>query len=282
MIKVAVIGRRTLGRVLKRILREHPEAKIVYTADSKKSRGNLSGADCVFLAIPNNKSSIFVAEHQTLLKGRKIIDLSVDFRLKWIYGLPELNREAIKNAQLVANPGCYATCVLLALGPLIGKLASTLICLDAASGISGAGKKKRKKDNVLSYKAGHIHYHLPEIRKVSGAKDIIFCPMRCDNTDFGILGYTKIHGLKREKNISAVYRQFYSREPWVRIVSHDIQTADVIGTNFCDIRLQWECRNTLLAISAIDNTFKGGASQAVQNFNLMFGLNENMGLKKYS
>ncbi len=282
MIRVAVIGKRMLGRILIRILQEHPEAEIVYKADSKKSKGNLSQADCVFLAIPHGQSRIFVAKHKNLLQDIKIIDLSADFRLKWVYGLPELNREAIRKASRVACPGCFPTGILLGLGPLIGKLSSTLLCIDAASGISGAGLKKRKKDNIVSYKAGHIHYHLPEIKKVSGATDIIFCPMRCDNTDFGILGYITIHGLEREKNITDVYRQFYSREPRVRIVNHDIQTADVIGTNYCDIKVQWECRNTLLITFALDNTLRGGASQTILNFNLMYGLPENMGLGKYS
>ena len=286
MVRVAVIGHTgRLGRPLMRILKEHPKVAVVYAANSRESRGDLSQADCVFLALPAlppGQSRAFVVKHQALLKGQKIIDLSADFRLEWVYGLPEINRKAIAGATKVANPGCYATSVLLGLGPLIGKLAPTLICLDATSAISGAGLKKRKKDNFLSYKVGHVHEHLPEIKMVSGAADIIFNPLRCDNTDFGLVSYIKVHGLTKEEGIVEQYRRFYSNEPWIRIVGHDMQTADVIGTNYCDIKMQWECRNTLLIISALDNTLKGGASQAIQNFNLMFGFNESMGLKRYS
>lgn len=283
MVKVAVIGYTgVLGCCLKKILEEHPKAAIVYIANSRRSRGDLFKADCVFLALPHGKSRTFVAEHQNLLAGRKIIDLSADFRLEWVYGLPEINQQAIRNANRCANPGCYATSVLLGLGPLIGKLASTLICIDATSAISGARLKKRKKDNFFSYKIGQTHEHLPEMRMISGAADIIFNPLRCDNTDFGLISYIKVHGLKKEENIVEQYRRFYGREPWIRIVDRDIQqTADVIGTNYCDIKVQWECRDTLLIISALDNTLKGGASQSIQNFNLMFGFNESLGLEKY-
>jgi len=281
MIQVAVIGTRTLGKILIQILRKHPKATIVYTANSQESSGNLANADCVFLALPHGQSHIFIAKNQSLLKGRKIIDSGDDFRLKWVYGLPEFNRPAIKTAMQIACPGCYATSVLLGLGPLIGKLSTTAIDIAATSGISGAGLKKRAKDNFFSYKTGQIHEHLPEIKMISGTTDIIFAPLRCDNTNFGIVSSIFIHGLKKERNIANLYRRFYDCEPCVRIVNHDIQTADIIGTAYCDIHVQWPNQNTLLIISALDNTLKGGASQAIQNFNLMFGFNEFMGLEKY-
>jgi len=268
-------------------------------------------SDVIFLALPHTVSMQFAPLF--LKAGKKIIDLSADYRLpasvykKWygrnhidkknlkkaVYGLPELYREEIKKCNLVANPGCYPTSVILAIAPLVknGVVELDNIIVDAKSGITGAGRKPSMDllfgeiaDNFKAYKIGS-HQHLPEIllqlEKIAGKHiDMLFVP-HIIPIRRGILStvYLKQKKSITQKRINQLYRDFYKGESFVRFFGDETtpELKDVIYTNFCDIGVKLT-KDTIVVVSTIDNLTKGAAGQAVQNMNIMCGFDEKEGL----
>lgn len=272
-------------------------------------------ADVIFTATPQG----FLASllNDTILSKTKVIDLSADYRIKdvavyeaWykmvhktpqyieeaVYGLPELNREKIKGARLIANPGCYPTCSILSIYPLVkeGLVDPSSIIIDAKSGTSGAGRGAKTdnlycevNENIKAYGVG-VHRHIPEIEEQLsyGAKNpvtISFTPHLVP-MNRGIL-VTAYGTLKKEvtnEEIKAIYDKYYENEYFVRVLKDDItpQTKWVEGSNFVDVNAIVDKRtNRVVMMGAMDNLVKGAAGQAVQNMNLLFGLPEQKGLK---
>ena len=268
--------------------------------------------DLVFFATPNA-----TAMHQAralLDAGIKVIDLAADFRIKdislweqWydathacpelveqaVYGLPEMNREAIKSANLIANPGCYPTSVILGVLPLLQEqlVDPASIIADCKSGTSGAGRKANVGTAYCevndSFKAYGVagHRHLPEIRQilqtVSSDADLVFIPHLLPIIR-GIHATVYADARGDVDDIQALYEGFYKDEVFVDIMpagSHP-ETRSVKGANFCRIAIHYlEESNKYVVLSVIDNLVKGAAGQAIQNMNLMFGLTENQGLQ---
>lgn len=272
-------------------------------------------SDVVFLCLPHGNSARMAKRF--LDKRIKVIDLSADFRLKsettykkWygekhpyprllqqaVYGLPELHRSQIKQSDLIANPGCYATASILSALPLLknGLVDHHSIVIDAKSGVSGAGKKLEPRylfsetdENFLAYGVAH-HRHIPEIEQelalACGNKSvpITFVPHLLP-IHRGIL--TALYAsLKKKRTTRAVWEtfaSFYEKEPFVTILPENSfpEIKSVQFTNFCRIGLRVDERNQrVVVITVIDNLGKGASSQAVQNMNLMFGLEETCGL----
>lgn len=271
--------------------------------------------DLVFLALPHTASMDFVPK---LLKaGRRVIDLSADYRLKdarvyegfyrskhrdklnlsrAVYGLPEIYRNKIKGADLVANPGCYPTAAILALAPLIAcnSIEFNSIIIDAKSGTTGAGRKITEdfhfaevNEDFKAYKVDN-HQHIPEIEQVlSGIAGqrirVTFVPHLLP-IDRGILEtiYIKKNqkSKNRNRNLLSLYKKFYKKEPFVRIREEGDfpRIKDVAGTNFCDIGLK-DDDEKIIIIAAIDNLLKGAAGQAVQNMNIMYKFPEHSALR---
>jgi len=268
--------------------------------------------DVAFLALPHTESMRFAGAF--LEKGKKVIDLSADFRLpadvyaKWyktehldagnlpkaVYGLPELNREQIKKAELVANPGCYPTSVILGLLPLIKTIAKDglTVIVDAKSGATGAGRKAEislsysEVDETLKCYKPNAHQHIPEMEYVLGkaaGKEVRvnfaphLVPLRR-----GILStiYIPHKNMPEEEALLGIYREHYKMEPFVRICGQGTlpQISDVAGTNFCDIGIKVS-RGMVVIVSVVDNLLKGASGQAVQNMNIMYGLDEKAGLE---
>ncbi|HDH31566.1 MAG TPA: hypothetical protein ENH26_02210 [Candidatus Wolfebacteria bacterium] len=273
-VKVGIIGHTgRLGTPLVEILQKHPLADIVYTESRNKGfYGSLAKAEIIFLAVPYGESTNYLSK----LKRKKIIDLSIDHRNKkgWSYGLPEIFRNEIKNAKMVANPGCYATSILLALYPLKNEIKS--IRISSTSGMSGAGIAQKKEENFLIYKEGDQHPQIQEITKILGVKDVLFIPQRIDSTEKGIVSTIFVNINDKLSNIHDIYKEFYRNCRFIRI-RDEIETRHVVGTNFCDMKIM-EFQNDILIISALDNIIKGGVGQAIQNFNLMYGIDEVLGL----
>jgi len=267
-------------------------------------------ADCVFCCLPHGITTTHVP--QLLQSKAKIIDLSADYRLKdpavyanWygekhgdpdnlplaVYGLPELFREQILGARLIANPGCYPTSAILALAPLLkaGLIEPTEIIIDSKSGVSGAGRTPKLttlfpecNESLSAYNVGR-HRHTPEIEQVlstaAGAGvEVIFTPHLVP-MDRGILStsYSKPRGAVTEEQLFSALRAFYANEPFVRVVDHLPATKDSTGTNYCDITVR-VVRGKVLTISCLDNLIKGASGAAVQNFNLLFGYPETTAL----
>jgi N-acetyl-gamma-glutamyl-phosphate reductase len=270
--------------------------------------------DFVFLALPHTVSMEFVPK--ILAIGKKIVDLSADYRLTdprtyekfykvahkdkphikdAVYGLPEIYRENIKNAKLVANPGCYPTCAILGLAPVVAFNLVELdsIIIDAKSGVSGAGKKLAKdflflevNEDFRAYKVND-HQHMPEINqvlsKLAGEKiQVIFVPHLLP-LQRGILETIYIKKTKKAQSkaqgLTELYKKFYKEEPFIRIKNDGEfpRIKDVAGTNFCDIGIKDEGGRVII-IAAIDNLLKGASGQAVQNMNLMCNFPEHQGL----
>lgn len=275
-------------------------------------------AECVFSCLPHTASAQIIPE--LLDYGAKVIDFSADYRLdspevfqKWYnaehpdpqrlgkvpYGLPELFRDEIVGAPLVANPGCYSTSAILPLTPLLknGLLEPRDIIIDSKSGVSGAGRKPKQgilyaecNESISAYGVG-THRHTPEIaqiiargccRKSGEEPQIIFTP-HLTPMDRGILttAYSRpvakaLDGLKQE-TVLDVLRQAYENEYFVKVVEHLPATKDVSGTNFVHITAR-VVEDRIITISAIDNLIKGASGAAVQNFNLMFGYPETTAL----
>ncbi|MDP2939125.1 MAG: N-acetyl-gamma-glutamyl-phosphate reductase [Candidatus Omnitrophota bacterium] len=271
----------------------------------------IANCDVLFLALPHTVSMQVVPN---LLKaGKRIIDLSADYRFESVasyeacygvkhkdkknltcavYGLPELYREDIKKAKLIANPGCYPTAAILALSPIIAGFSKHIdsIIIDAKSGLTGAGRKAAMdfffseiNENIKAYKI-NIHQHMPEIEqelsKLAGRKVHTtfvphLIPMNRGILETIYIRFNTKFNLKSLKAFS-LYKNFYDKEPFVRIKEEGLfpQTRDVFETNFCDIGLKVNEGNLLIVVAAIDNLMKGASGQAVQNLNIMYGFKE--------
>lgn len=325
MIKVAIAGGTgyTAGELI-RLLVNHPEVEIVAVLSSSAAGQEVSSVhrdligdtnlkfssnlesengriepDILFLTLGHGLSRDYLKEIG-LSKGCKIVDLGNDFRLdsiynqeQFIYGLCELNRSEIKEAKYVANPGCFATSITLALLPLAvrGELNSE-IHIHAITGSTGAGKRKSDtshfsyRDSNISVYKPFTHQHLGEIKKVlSGAAaiedfpQINFVPIRGDFTR-GIFAsiYTKVKGDCSLEQMVTKYKEYYNSSSFVKISDSPLSLKEVVNTNKALLHI--EMHNGYWHItSVIDNLLKGASGQAVQNMNLMFGLDETCGLK---
>lgn len=271
-------------------------------------------SDVVFIALPHGHSMPVALEAARY--GKKVIDLGADFRLsdyrvyeKWykvehqakellasaVYGLPEINRENIKGAWLIANPGCYPTTVILALAPLLKhKLIDTgSIVIDSKSGVSGAGRSlslgshfSEVNENFKAYKVA-AHRHTPEIEQVLGGIageqiTVTFTPHLLPITR-GMLStvYAKLSSPAGVEQVRELYREHYKDEFFVRVLPDGMlpQTKWVAGTNHCDIGVEVDARTgRVIVISAIDNVVKGASGQAVQNMNIICDLPEDTAL----
>ena len=261
-------------------------------------------ADCIFSCLPHGASAQIVPK--LLHYGAKVIDFSADYRLhsaevfkKWYgeehpdparlgkvpYGLPELFRKELFGQSLIANPGCYTTCAILPLAPLVrsGMIEPTDVIVDAKSGVSGAGRKPKLglhypecNENLSAYGVG-THRHTPEIELYTGAK-IIFTPHLVP-MDRGILTttYSKPKSSVTQTDVLDLLRDAYRNEPFVRIVEHFPATKDVSGTNNVHITARI-VGGRILTISVLDNLIKGASGAAVQNFNLLYNFSETSAL----
>lgn len=329
-IKVGIIGSAGYtGGELLRVLIYHPNVEIVF-ANSASNAGNKvyevhndlfgdteltfssdfhSEIDVLFLCVGHGDARKFldatsVAEHV------KIIDLSQDYRLKantayqdkqFIYGLPELNKEAIKTAQYIANPGCFATNIQLALLPLASQsLLPDAVHVNATTGSTGAGQKPGatthfswRNNNLSAYKSFE-HQHLQEISEsleqlqpgflpstdssllARAAEKIHFVPQRGDFTR-GIFSAIYVESVLNEEQAYQLYEEYYAKHPFTSVSRANIDLKQVVNTNKSIIHLE-KHGSQLLILNATDNLLKGASGQAVQNMNLMFGLDERTGL----
>lgn len=327
MIRVGILGAAGYtGGELIRILVNHPEAEIVF-ANSESNAGNLitdvheglygdtdlrftsempfDDADVVFFCFGHGKSRQFLKEHE--IPGHvKIIDFAQDFRVKseelksegsnsslnhdFVYGLPEINKAEIQKAQHVANPGCFATCIQLALLPAAAMhLLDKDVSVNAITGATGAGVKPGPtkhfawRDNNMSTYKVFTHQHLAEIRQsltqVQGSLDckIDFIPYRGDFPR-GIFATTVIHTDADEEKIIQSYKHFYRDATFTHYVDRPLDLKQVVNTNKALVHCE-KIDGKLFVTSCIDNLLKGAVGQAVQNMNLMFGLDEKEGLR---
>jgi N-acetyl-gamma-glutamyl-phosphate reductase len=288
----------------------HPALLDVHECDIVKADAVTAAqeTDLVFLALPHKTAMEYVKE---LMKTEvKVVDLSADYRLEKeryeeyycphidasnlknsVYGLPELHREAIKNAQLVANPGCYPTSAILGILPFVEHIKSgSDIIVDAKSGVSGAGKKCSSSthyvsinDNLFAYNPlGHRHG--PEIfekvsLKTDKAFNVQFVPHLIPATR-GMLASVYLQ-LDTEVDAASLLKEYYKDEKMVRVRSNPVDMKSVAGTNFCDIFVK-QAGTLLFISSAIDNLLRGASSQAIANANLMCGYEEVLGLPTLS
>ena len=317
-IKVGIVGSAGYtGGELIRILLNHTEVELVF-AHSESQAGkplyavhnDLLGdtdltfahtlqedIDVLFLCVGHGNARAFLEKH-AIPAHIKIIDLSQDFRLKeranfqdrhFVYGLPELQKEAIKQASNIANPGCFATTIELALLPLAKNgLIKSPIHVNATTGSTGAGQAPGAtthfswRSNNLSIYNAFTHRHLHEIKETLSYTDqqaptIHFIPQR-GAFPRGILAAASIQVSKSLESLTDIYRQYYQAHPFTHISDTPIDLKQVINTNKCILHLQ-KHEDQLLITSISDNLLKGASGQAVQNMNLLFGLEETSGLK---
>ena len=303
------------GGELIRLLLNHPEVEIVF-ANSESNAGNpvsdvheglvgdtdlrftdtmpFDQVDVVFLCFGHGKSEAFLKEH-AIPEQVRIIDLAQDFRLAspshdFVYGLPELNKERIAKAQHIANPGCFATCIQLGLLPAarMGILQDD-IAVNAITGSTGAGQKPTatthfswRSSNMSIYKPFQ-HQHVPEIRQSllqeqgSLEASIDFIPYRGDFTR-GIFATEVVKTDADINDIVAAYKTYYADAPFTHYVERPIDLKQVVNTNKALVHCE-KYGNKLLVTSCIDNLLKGAVGQAVQNMNIMFGIDETAGLR---
>ena len=314
MIKIGILGAAGYtGGELIRLLLNHPEAEIAF-ANSESNAGNpvaeiheglygetdlnfsdempFEDVDVVFFCFGHGKSEAFLKEHD-IPAHVKIIDMAQDFRIKgnhdYVYGLPEINKTEIAKAQHVANPGCFATCIQLGLLPAakLGLLKYD-VSVNAITGSTGAGQKPSAtthfswRNNNLSIYKPFTHQHLAEIcqslKQVQGHLDvdIDFIPYRGDFAR-GIFATEVIRTKENVGDVIAAYKEFYQDAAFTRYVEKPIDLKQVVNTNKCLVHID-VFENKLLVTSCIDNLLKGAVGQAVQNMNLMFGIDERAGL----
>ena len=315
MIRIGILGAAGYtGGELIRLLLNHPEAEIVF-ANSESNAGNLvadvheglygdtdlrftdempfNDVDVVFFCFGHGKSEAFLKEH-AIPQHVKIIDLAQDFRLAapgndYVYGLPEINKDKIATAQHVANPGCFATCIQLALLPAASmKIITESVSVNAITGSTGAGQKPSAtthfswRNNHMSIYKAFTHQHVPEIRQsltqVQGYldADIDFIPYRGDFAR-GIFATAVVRTDKPIEEVIEGYKQFYANAAFTHYVDKAIDMKQVVNTNKALVHCDKYGRK-LLITSTIDNLLKGAVGQAVQNMNIMFGINETTGL----
>lgn len=298
----------------KKLSEVYPSYRTLCDMECQKAEDVVEKSDIIFAALPHGLSQELGAE--CIGKGKAFIDLGADFRLenedeykewyngeftdkdlhaKAVYGLPELFRENIKGKKLIANPGCYTTGAPLALAPAVknGLVKTEHIIVDSKSGVTGAGRSLSQASHFPElneafhpYKVAS-HRHTPEIEqtlsKLAGESvKITFVPHLLP-VNRGIIStcYAPLKEGTTKEEIRKAYEEFYKNEYFVRLLD-DGQVADIHNikySNFCDISIHIDKRtNTLVAVSAIDNMVKGAAGQAVQNMNIIFGLDEKTGL----
>ncbi len=315
MIKIGILGAAGYtGGELIRLLLNHPEAEIVF-ANSESNAGNLVSdvhegligdtdlrftdqmpfeqTDVIFFCFGHGKSEAFLKEH-SIPANVKIIDLAQDFRIKgahdYVYGLPEINKAAIQQAQHLANPGCFATAIQVALLPAAQQgLLTKDVAVNAITGSTGAGQKPGatthfswRNNNLSIYKA-FTHQHLAEIKQsvvqVQGSleADIDFIPYRGDFAR-GIFCTAVIKTEAPAEKVIAAYQDFYKDAAFTHYSDKAIDLKQVVNTNKALVHV--DCFDgKILVTSAIDNLLKGAVGQAVQNMNLMFGISETAGLQ---
>jgi len=312
------------GLELVKILTNHPNFNLVYVANSEGNttlgelhpslngvvemevvKADISKAselcELVFLALPHKTAMAYVKP--LIESGTKVVDLSADYRLPQdiyeefycphtdsknlehvVYGLPEMFREELKTASLVANPGCFPTSAILGLLPFMSKrVDSTPIIVDAKTGVSGAGKKLSEvthfvnvNDNLFAYNP-LLHRHAPEIAQKLDVDfdEVNFVPHLVPVTRGMISSiYIQVDG---DFDANEVLKEYYKDSPHVRISNKPVDMKNVAGTNFCDIYVKQK-KGMLFISSAIDNLLRGASSQAVVNANLMMGLDEIIGI----
>ena len=316
MIRIGIIGGAgyTAGELI-RLLINHPEAEIVFV-NSGSNAGNkitdvheglygetglvftdqlpLDTIDCLFFCTAHGDTRKFMESHD-LPEGLKVIDLSMDYRLKasgndFIYGLPELNRRATCKAQHVANPGCFATCIQLGLLPLAKHLMlNDDIMVNAITGSTGAGVRPGPtshfswRDNNLSIYKAFEHQHVPEIRQslrqLQNSFDaaIHFIPYRVCFPR-GIFATIVVKNKVSIEELRRIYEEYYAEDSFTHVVDKNIDLKQVVNTNKCLLHLE-KHGDKLLIVSCIDNLLKGASGQAVHNMNLMFNLEETVGLR---
>lgn len=314
MIRVGIAGAAgyTAGELI-RLLVNHPHVELKY-AQSGSHKGepihsvhsdmiyldmtfqdiDFESIDLLFICMGHGNSAKFLAENP-VPERVKIIDLSNDFRLKadageFVYGAPELNREQIKGSRAVANPGCFATSINLALMPLAkAGILPEEVNVVGITGSTGAGQKptqdthfSNRNSNLSNYKV-FTHQHLGEIGETlvaAGAHegtDIAFVPVRGCHTR-GIMSDVVVRLDESLEEIVKIYKSYYAAHPFVCVSDKPVYMKQVVNTNYCFLSLQKEGRK-LLITSVVDNLLKGASGQAVQNMNLMFGLDEMEGLR---
>ena len=318
-IKVGIIGGAgyTAGELL-RLLINHPETDINFVYSTSNAGNKISSVhqdllgdldinftdtinpdvDVLFLCLGHGNSVKFLSAN-TFSDKTKIIDLGNDFRLEkdkefqgktFVYGLPELQREAIKKANYIANPGCFATTIQLALLPLAQQnMLSDDVHVNAVTGATGAGTSLSEtshfpwRDNNFSYYKPFTHQHLGEINQSvkqlqnNFSSEILFMPNR-GNFSRGIFAtvYTDFEGTLEEAK--DLYKTYYKDAKFTFVSDEVLHLKQVVNTNKCLIHLH-KHNNKLLITSITDNLLKGASGQAIQNMNLMFGLEETMGLQ---
>lgn len=281
----------------------HPSLSSVCELEVKKADVEECASLCslVFLAVPHKTAMAFVKPFMQL--GVKIVDFSADYRLRQdtyeeyycphtdvenlenvVYGLPEMFREDIKKASLVANPGCYPTSAILGLLPFLDyRLPDTPVIIDAKTGVSGAGKKLSDvthfvnvNDNMFAYNP-FFHRHAPEIAQKLQLNfdDVHFVPHLIPVTR-GMISSIYIQ-VAVDLDAESILKEYYKNEKYVRICKNPVDMKNTAGTNFCDIYIKQK-GNILFIASSIDNLLRGSSSQALANANLMMGLDENMGI----
>ncbi len=315
MIKVGIIGGAgyTAGELI-RLLINHPETEIKFVNSSSNAGKNITDIhsgligecslvftdelvfdeiDVLFLCSAHGDSKKFIESHE-IPENLRIIDLSTDYREKrndhdFVYGLPEMNLKEIRDAKHIANPGCFATCIQLALLPLAASgLLKSEIHISAITGSTGAGVKPSstthfswRNDNISVYKAFE-HQHLDEINQslrqlqTSFMEEINFVPFRGDFAR-GIFAsvYTEFSGSLEDAE--KLYRSYYNDAAFTFVSDKNLDLKQVVNTNKCLLHLE-KHGNKLLILSVIDNLLKGASGQAVQNMNLIFNLDEKTGL----
>lgn len=318
MVRIGIIGGAgyTAGELC-RLLLNHPEADIRFV-NSSSNAGNrltdvheglygetdmtftdqlpLDDVDVIFFCFGHGKSEEFLRTHNVPARV-KIIDLAQDFRLAapgndYVYGLPELNREAIRRAAHVANPGCFATCIQLGLLPLASRgLLNGDIAVNAITGSTGAGVKPGStthfswRNNNLSIYKPFQHQHVPEIKQSlrqlqpGYGGDIDFIPYRGDFAR-GIFAteVIRLDGGQTAEEMADLYRDFYKDAAFTHYVDGALDLKQVVNTNKALVHVE-KYGTKLLVTAVIDNLLKGASGQAVQNMNLMFGLDERAGLR---
>ncbi len=318
MINVGIIGGAgyTAGELI-RILLHHPKATIDFIFSTSNAGNNVSKVHqdligstdlvfthvinpevaVVFLCLGHGNSKKFLETH-SFSEDTKIIDLSNDFRLSedhlfkgksFVYGLPEVNKKAIKEAQYIANPGCFATAIQLALAPLADQnLLTKDIHVNAVTGATGAGVSLSKtthftwRDNNFSHYKSFTHQHLAEIHETMYQlqsdfdSDIHFIPNR-GNFSRGIFATAYTYSEKPLEEVTDLYKAFYKDAPFTILSDDEIHLKQAVNTNKCILHLS-KHNHIVLITSIIDNLLKGASGQAVQNMNLAFGLNETDGL----
>jgi len=306
------------GGEMLRILVNHPNVDIVFV-NSKSNTGNYihevhtdlfgdtdlkftgelsNDIDVLFLCVGHGDAKKFLAEND-IPNTVKIIDLSQDFRLSqnstikgksFVYGLPELNRETIKTADNIANPGCFASCLQLGLLPLAANAQlNSEVHITATTGSTGAGQSPSatthftwRNDNLSVYKA-FDHQHLGEIGQSLNqlqpdfGQTLNFIPYRGDYTR-GIIASIYLDSDLTEAEALKLYEDYYATHPFTHVTSRNIDLKQIVNTNKCFIQVK-KHGNKLFIISILDNLLKGASGQAVQNMNLLFGLDETAGLR---